>query len=222
MKPVVVQSVQHRSKYSIVDTCGQIPQSYLLPADLGRTGMPAFTLPTVKVAWYFSHVHCATEEQIDKRLPGVCILLGPLTCVSELSSGLVYPVGAIAFMPWLKPNPIDSTPQPFFQSIISLQGDREKNTQEEETEQTLPAGFQKSLPISLDENRSRLAESKSPVTCIICMDNPAEYKWYACHHASDGPALACLRCRNAICDAALFKAKSRLFLRGFCLSLIHI
>ena len=200
-KPVVIRSVEHRAEYSVVEHA-DVAQSYLLAVDLRRCWMPAFTLPTVKAAWYFSCAELATPEQIDNQVPGVCILLGPPMRVPRISTELVYPVGPIAFMPWLKPIPGDSTPRPFFESIISLQGDNEEETGEEREE------YQRSEPISLDASRTQLAEPRGPVTCIICLENPTQYKWYACHHESDGPALACLRCRNAICAAALSKAKS--------------
>jgi len=44
--------------------------------------------------------------------------------------------------------------------------------------------------------------------CVICMDLRAEYKWFACLHMADGPALACLRCRNGITATALAASES--------------
>ena len=132
--------------------------------------MPVFSVPTAKAAWYFSCAELATPEQIDKQAPGVCILIGPLARVAQISSELVYPVGPIAFMPWLKPIAGDPAPRPFFESIISLQGDNEEETDEEREE------CQRSEPISPDASRTQLAEPRGPVTCIICMENPAQYK----------------------------------------------
>ena len=44
-------------------------------------------------------------------------------------------------------------------------------------------------------------------SCKICMENPAAYKWKACLHATEGPAIICLKCRNCVlADATVGRA----------------
>ena len=204
--PVTIRSVQHRAEYSAVEY-GDVIQSYVLPVSLRRCWMPVFTLPTAKAVWYFSCAALATPEQIENRVVGVCILIGPLMrepVMREpgISIELVHPVGPIVFMSWLRAIPGDSTPSPFFGSIVSLEGDKEEEPEAESDT------WHRVEPMLVGAGRTQSLEPRGVVTCIICMENPAEYKWYACYHESDGPSLACLRCRNAICAAALCRAKS--------------
>ena len=90
-KPVAIRSAEHRAEYSVVEHA-DVAQLYLLAVDLRRCWMPAFTLPTVKAAWYFSCAELATPEQIDNQAPGVCILLGPLMRVPGISTIEQFPV----------------------------------------------------------------------------------------------------------------------------------
>ena len=62
------------------------------------------------------------------------------------------------------------------------------------------------------------AEHAKGSGCRICMEYTAAYRWTACFHTTDGPALVCLRCRNFILgDIMIGKQKQKHSLRAACI-----
>ena len=74
------------------------PQRYSTRANLEeafkKKGIVVFSVPSLKLAWYYGDQCSATPAQVDARLAGICVLAFPVTFDQ-------YAVSCILYMPWI-------------------------------------------------------------------------------------------------------------------------
>ena len=165
-----------------------VAKSYIRYTDLEECPFPQIAVTTAEAAWYFSHWHTATPAQVQAKDDGVCILVGPAEGEQQL-----LPCGPIAYMPVL----------------MKLIADKYQNKiQSKRTMNCIPS-FVYEMPVAAHARGS---------DCRICMEYTAAYRWTACFHTTDGPALVCLSCRNFILGKFIIgKKKKKHDLRAACI-----
>ena len=172
-----------------------VAKSYIRSIDLEECPFPQIAVTTAEAAWYFSHWNAATPAQVQAKEHGVCILVGPAEGEQQL-----HPCGPIAYMP------------------VLMQLIAHKCQKEVRTRGTM--NYAPSFVYEESKGRSIMpaAEHAKGSDCLICMEYTAAYRWTACFHTTDGPALVCLRCRNFILGKFIIgKKKKKHDLRAACI-----
>ena len=165
-----------------------VAKSYIPSIDLKQRPFAQIAVTTAEAAWYFSHWNAATPAQVQAKEHGVCILVGPAEGEQQL-----LPCGPIAHMPVL----------------MKLIADKYQNKiQSKRTMNCIPS-FVYEMPVAAHARGS---------DCRICMEYTAAYRWTACFHKTDGPALVCLSCRNFMLRKFIIgKKKKKHDLRAACI-----
>ena len=96
---LTVKSVEKHSRCVSIafEEEGALPERYATKAALEEQfikGIVVFSVPSLKLAWYYGDQCSAKAAQVDAGLEGICVLDFPLTCDQ-------YAVSQCLYMPWL-------------------------------------------------------------------------------------------------------------------------
>ena len=75
------------------------------------------------------------------------------------------------------------------------------------------------LDVQVDNLKVIRGPQKGSRECVVCMNEPARYRWRSCLHLSDGPALIGIMCRRDILasERLVFHCGSREFVLTACI-----
>ena len=224
---LTVKSVEKHSKCVSIafEEEGALPERYATKAHLEEMfikGMVVFSVPSLKLAWYYGYQCSAKAAQVDAGLEGICVLAFPLT-------GNGYALSHILYMPWINASaatflcPLldhiskaDLGVPSGFSAVELAPIVPELNDVRVSNLVASPLSNVMRLDVGSQQFADAAATSEFSDTggcldseCICCMEFKASYRWAECFHSSDGPALLCLRCRNVLLTEAMLRQGCR-------------